>query len=91
MAGEYRAPGVLARLPGWLREDIAAGLRIARADIPIIGCDIRPDLSGRMAEAYDAIGMADVAAGLRDGSMVPAWPRRGGGRAWAPGELFMRS
>lgn len=94
MAGEYRKPEVLEKLPEDIAEAIrTGGLRIALASQPMTGVVPRPDLSERLAAAYGAIaGMEKYARGLADGSMVPVGvPRGGGSKTWAPGELFFKS
>ena len=94
MAGEYRKEDVLEKLPDDMAGAIRDGsLRIAIASQPMAGVVPRPDLSERLAAAYGAIaGMEKYARGLTDGSMVPVGvPRDGGGKTWAPGELFIRS
>ena len=90
MAGEYRTEEVLRQLPDDIAGAIRDGsLRIAIAAQPMTGVVPRPDLSERLAAAYGAIaGMEKYV----DGSLVPVGvPRDGGGKTWAPGELFFRS
>ena len=93
MAGEYRTEEVLKQLPA----DVAAmirtgGLRIALAARPMSGVVQRPDLKGRLIEAYaDIPGMGKYAKGLSDGSMVPVGETGGSDWVWAPGELFFKS
>lgn len=90
MAGEYRKPEVLEKLPEDIAEAIrTGGLRIALASQPMTGVVPHPDLSERLAAAYGAIaGMQKYVRGLADGSMVPVVARAAGGdRIWTPGEL----
>lgn len=99
MAGEYRRPEVLAKLPAKLRKLIEDGdLRLARTDVPIRGATNLHELKEEVAEAYARIGMNDIAEKIRDGSIVPIRPRgenMGPGyiqdRYWRPGELFLVS
>ena len=93
MAGEYRTEEVLKQLPTDVAAMIRTGrLRIAMAAQPMVGVVRRPDLKGRLIEAYAGIsGMERYVEGLRDGSMVPVVVTGGGDRVWAPGELFFKS
>lgn len=92
MAGEYRLPEVLAKLPAAIADPIRNGnLRIALANQPMAGVVARPELSADMAIAYEAAGERKYANGLRSGSMVPITVPSRTQKYWAPGELFLRS
>lgn len=92
MAGEYRAPEVLAKIDPDLARDIRAGsLRLAKANQPITGAVVRHDLAEPMAVEYEAIGMDRYARELRDGTCVPITIGRSADKYWAPGELFFTS
>jgi hypothetical protein len=53
----------------------------------------RPDLKERLVEAYAGVpGMDKYVRGLSGGGMVPVVETAsGGGRSWAPGELYFKS
>ena len=94
MAGEYRTPEVLAKLPAEWADRIRSGeLRLALPTQPVIGATIRKDLNEALAAEYEAIGVHDYARKLRAGDcFVILVPQSGGGdRVWRPGELFMTS
>ena len=95
MAGEYRKPEVLEKLPAEMAGSIRDGsLRIAIAAQPMSGVVPHPDLSERLAAAYGAIaGMEKYVRGLTDGSLVPVVvpAETGSGKVWRPGELFFKS
>lgn len=91
MAGEYRTPEVLQRLPSSVRAPIENGFRIALTSKPINGALIRRDLSTEWARAYREIGLLRYADGLSNGSMVVVEPEHCGNKCWVPGELFLKS
>ena len=92
MAGEYRKPEVLEKLPESIATPIREGkIRIALTSQPMAGVSRRPDLVASMAAAYKNAGQMKYATGLSNGSMVPVEVHQGSDRYWAPGELFFRS
>lgn len=100
MAGEYRLPEVLAKLPENLAAPMKSGqLRITLTNQPMTGVDRHPELNEEYAKAYEGIpGAAKYAVGLRNGSMLVIAPhginmygKITPEKVYSSGELFMTS
>ena len=94
--------------PGAYREPLRAGLerlgvkdhpeiRLAKTEQPIVGMDVRADLTPLVCLALDSVKdrfacCAYYIESLDNGSVVPITPgARGGQEYWSPGELFFKS
>jgi len=93
MAGEYRLPEVLEKLPGALAAPIRRGdMRIALTSQPMHNVQNRSDLNEAYATAYAQIGEHKYANGLRNGSMTMVGvPSGSSDKTYKPGELFFTS
>ena len=93
MAGEYRQPEVLAKLPKEWADPIRSGkMRIALTHTAIVGATIRKDFNEGLAAEYEKIGMVEIAWKLREGhATVILVPETGVDRMWRPGELYLTS